>query len=118
MRTITFLTGAAAIAAVLAGCGGDDDAAPAAEGTVVVHATNELTFDQESYTAEAGEVPFQYVNDGSVGHTLLIKDVEDFKLEVGDTDEGSVELDAGSYTLYCDVAGHEDAGMTATLEVE
>jgi uncharacterized cupredoxin-like copper-binding protein len=57
------------------------------------------------------------VNDGTVAHTLLVKGVSGFKLEVGDEDEGTVELEPGEYTLYCDVAGHEAAGMVATLTV-
>ena len=117
--TTSILSGALVVAATLAGCGGDDDTAePPAEGTLVVEATNDLRFDKETYTAEAGEVPIQYVNTGSTAHTLLIEDVDDFKLEVGNTDEGTVELEAGTYTMYCDVSGHEEAGMTATLEVE
>ena len=49
---------------------------------------------------------------------FLIKDVDGFKLSIGREDDGSVDLEAGSYTLYCDVAGHEAAGMVADLVVE
>jgi uncharacterized cupredoxin-like copper-binding protein len=60
------------------------------------------------------------VDDGSLTHTLLIKDKNGFKLQVsgrGDTKTGTVNLPAGSYTLYCDIPGHEQAGMKATLTV-
>jgi plastocyanin len=111
----------------LAACGGDDDggddAGPsgsAPEGAVVVHALDSLAFDEEAYSAPAGEITFVYENDGSLPHTLLVDgiDGDEFKLEVGDTDEGAVTLEAGEYVLYCDVAGHRDAGMEADLTVE
>jgi uncharacterized cupredoxin-like copper-binding protein len=51
----------------------------------------------------------------------LIEGVDGFKLDVagkGDVDEGSVRLAPGTYTMYCDVAGHRQAGMHATIEVQ
>ena len=114
-----------AAAPLLAACGDDDTADPPSSTSpsggggseVTVGATDQLKFDAESYEAEAGEVTFHYENEGSVAHTLLIKDVDGFKLEMGPSDEGSVEREAGEYTLYCDVAGHEAAGMVADLTV-
>ena len=113
------------LAVPFAACGGDDGgtADPPSTGggggsELVVHGKDTLKFDKDSYTAAAGEIDVKLVNDGSVNHTLLIKDVDDFKLNVPGTDEGSVELEAGTYTLYCDVAGHEAAGMEAELTVE
>jgi uncharacterized cupredoxin-like copper-binding protein len=50
----------------------------------------------------------------------VIEGVDGFKLDVptnGDVDEGSVDLQSGEYTIYCDVPGHRNAGMEATLEV-
>ena len=115
-------------ALVLAGCGGDDgesgggggdDGTPA---DVVVHGTDALKFDKDSYTAQAGSISIELINDGSQPHTLLFDedDVDFKKLGVsgkGDSDTGSVELTPGTYTIYCDITGHRSAGMEATLVV-
>jgi len=80
----------------------------------------DIEFDKTEYSTSGGTVEVSYVNEGSITHTLLIEDVDGFKLEVaakGDEDEGTVDLEAGTYTLYCDVPGHREAGMEATLEV-
>jgi uncharacterized cupredoxin-like copper-binding protein len=86
-------------------------------------AAEDIKFPEDRYEATAGSVNLSYRNDGSINHTLVVDDVDDvdgFKLEVagnGDEDQGSVDLGAGTYTMYCDVPGHRDAGMEATLEV-
>jgi uncharacterized cupredoxin-like copper-binding protein len=114
---------AAALAAIALGsCGGEDDAsdaAPDGNGGIEVVA-RDIEFGESEYATNAGDVQLRYVNQGSIAHTLLIDDVDDFKLEVtgnGDEDQGSVELQPGTYTLFCDVPGHREAGMEATLEV-
>lgn len=133
MRTVA-RCGVIIAAAVLGltACGGDDDAGPSPgpdspgatsedsergeASSVTVGALDSLEFDDDSYEASAGTVEFTYENEGSITHTLLIEGIDDFELAVGDTDTGSVELEAGTYTLYCDVAGHQ--GMEAELTVE
>ena len=115
----------AGLVLVLAACGGDDDdtSAPAAGGSGTADLTvvaEDIGFDADSYDASAGTIDVRYENDGSIVHTLLIEDVDGFELEVssnGDVDEGSVDLEPGDYTLYCDVAGHRSAGMEAELTV-
>jgi plastocyanin len=119
------VTGALLATIVLAGCGGDDAGGSAAAGTQAGGAAVEvwaedIRFAEERYAAIAGEVEVGYHNDGSIIHTLVIEDVDGFELEVeghGDDDRGTVDLEAGTYTIYCDVAGHREAGMEATLEV-
>ena len=120
-RTISICAGALALATTLTACGGgDDDAsgAPVADGdALVVEARDSLAFDRTEYQAPAGEVEVRYRNDGSLPHTLLIEGVDDFKLSVGDEDRGTVALEPGTYTIYCDVSGHQGAGMEAELTV-
>lgn len=80
----------------------------------------DISFPSDTYQAAAGTIQVTYENVGSIVHTLVIEDVDDFKLTVnsnGDVDEGSVDLEPGTYDMYCDVPGHRQAGMEATLEV-
>ena len=123
----------AAIAALpLAACGDDDDDAggsppgngPGVQGGdgLTVSALDSLAFDPDDLTAAAGSIAVMLENDGSLPHTFVIEDHEDdMKLSVagsGDSDEGSIDLEAGDYTFYCDVPGHRGAGMEGTLTVE
>lgn len=111
---------AAAVAAPVAACGGSDDEASGctpATSDVTVGAQDDLTFDAAGYEADAGCIEITYTNEGSQAHTLLIEGKSGFKLAVGDTDQGTVDLPVGTYTLYCDVAGHQAAGMEADLIV-
>ena len=123
-RTPRLLLAGALTALTIGACGDDADttgstgtSGPRDGNTLTVRAFDALKFDKDAYETSAGEVSVVYENDGSIAHTLLIRGVGDFKLSVGDTDEGTVELDAGSYELYCDIAGHEAAGMVADLTV-
>lgn len=125
MRRTPLLIASAAllVAAPLAACGGggDDDpkppAGPGGASSITVHGTDALKFDKTSYSAKPGKIDVTYVNDGSVAHTLLIKNSDELDLSIGGKDEATIELEAGTYTLYCDIAGHEAAGMKATLKV-
>ncbi len=110
------------IALLGAACsGGDDKAGPVASGNadLVVVATDNA-FDAKTYTATEGSVLIEYLEKGMVPHTLLIEDKADFKLSVNGnkTDQGKVLLEAGEYTLYCDIPGHRLSGMEATLTVK
>jgi plastocyanin len=120
MRRTLVCLAAATLALPLVACGGSDDGASgctAAGNQVTVKAKDELKFDADSYTADTGCLEITYENTGSVAHTLLIEDEPGFKLAIGSTDKGSIDLEAGTYTLFCDVPGHEAAGMKADLVV-
>ena len=114
----------AALALVSCSSGTTGPAETVPPGATVVTAVSGLRFDAESYgPVPAGEVTLGYVNEDSIRHTLIVsKDgekVANFKLVInkkGDVDSGTVTLDAGTYTVICDVPGHTN--MKATLVVE
>lgn len=82
-----------------------------------------LEFVQKSLTAKAGKVEVDFTNDSPIPHDVVIEGPNGE--EVGGTEviaEGSdsteVELKPGTYTYYCSITGHRDAGMEGTLTVE
>ena len=120
----TFFAALVAIFA-LSACGGGTSA-PAqtipSDAGLIVKNVKSIRFDKSEYSAAAGNVKVVTVNEDTVRHTLLVvKDgvkVPDFKLvvaEEGAIDVGEINLAAGSYTLICDVPGHQN--MKATLTV-
>lgn len=59
-------------------------------------------------------------NEGTVAHNLVVEDTElrTADLAAGEEEELSVaDLDAGTYTVFCQIAGHREAGMEADLTV-
>jgi len=120
-RTFLPLAGVAALSVTLIGCGSDDDASGSRAcdpmSTVEVVGNDSLQFTEDAYEGGSPCVEFVYRNDGSIAHSLLVRGESGFKLSIGREDRGTIELSAGSYEIYCDIAGHESAGMVAPLEV-
>ena len=122
-RTLTSIVGATALATILTACGDSGDGGTASkpdgcspvDSTVNVGGLDKLQFDAKQYEAKPGCVEIIFKNDGTVAHTLLVKGKPGFKLAIGDEDIGTLELEAGTYKIYCDIAGHEAAGMVAEL---
>lgn len=124
-----------ALATAFAACGGDDsDSASDSGGPLpgiescddvtegVCVDAGDIFFDPNELEATAGEIPITMLNIGQTRHTLLFEEPgpTDFKLEVdvnGDGDAGTVSLEPGEYTFWCDVPGHREAGMVGTLVV-
>ncbi|HEY4564890.1 MAG TPA: plastocyanin/azurin family copper-binding protein [Thermoanaerobaculia bacterium] len=93
--------------------------------TVEVEAdpSGNLAFTSEKITAKAGKDTIDFTNESPVPHDVVIED-ENGK-ELGGTEitsEGSetaeVELKPGTYTYFCSVPGHREAGMEGTLTVK
>lgn len=88
-------------------------------GTVAVDAGPGLVFSPSELTAPAGQVTIEFTNADPLPHTLLFDGAAPgLKLSVsaeGDTDSGEAELTPGTYTFYCDVPGHRQAGMEGTF---
>lgn len=112
------------VAPLITACGaGQTGSSNAATGTpdITLRATDNK-WDQPGYAAKAGKVTIALRNQGSVTHSLVVKDSSGTKVTsrilVPPGQSKSVEVDAsaGSYTLLCDVPGHE-ATMHAQLTV-
>lgn len=117
--TILILTGLA-----LAGCGGDDDGGggEAAGGlTLTADPGGELSWTPGELTARAGSVSIELVNDSPTPHAVEVEGngVEEESETITDgTTTLSTDLEPGTYTFYCPVDGHREAGMEGTLTVE
>jgi plastocyanin len=127
----------------LAACGGDDDddggetaaappttTAPAGGGggggsTVDISTPpgSDLAYDQSDVNATAGAVTINFDNQQSTQHDVKVEDSAGE--ELGGTDlissstaNATVDLQPGSYTFFCSVPGHREAGMEGTLSVK
>ena len=62
----------------------------------------------------------QVVNDGAVAHNVTIEDTDLKTADLNSGDDEVLELGdlaAGTYTMFCSIAGHREAGMEAELTV-
>lgn len=83
----------------------------------------ELAYTSTSETAKAGKVTVEFNNPQALTHDVAIEDSSG--KEVGATeliaegsDTTSVDLKPGTYTFFCTVPGHREAGMEGTLTVK
>lgn len=147
IRFIITAVAIAALGLGLSACGGDDDTsdapetpaatstsagpsattapAPAGGTTLAVDAdpSGALAFVQTTLTTSAGPVTITLTNDSPVPHNIAVRggsvDTEPSEtIQGGATADLSVDLPAGEYEYYCEVPGHEQAGMVGTLTVE
>jgi plastocyanin len=84
---------------------------------------SDLAFDQKDATAKAGSVTINFDNKQSLSHDVAVADSSG--KELGKTDlvssgtaNTTVDLQPGTYTFYCTVPGHKEAGMEGTLTVK
>jgi len=82
-----------------------------------------LAFDQKSATANAGNVTINFDNRQPLQHDVAVADSSGKVLGQTDlvsssTATTSVNLQPGTYTFYCTVPGHREAGMEGTLTVK
>jgi plastocyanin len=82
-----------------------------------------LAFDQKDATANAGSVTVDFNNQQGLSHDVAIADssgkvLGQTDLVASGTTSTTVDLQPGTYTFYCTVPGHRDAGMEGTLTVK
>jgi plastocyanin len=124
-----------ALALLLAGCGSDSGGSAAPETTaettvggagttleIDADPSGKLEFDKTRLEAPAGKVTIMLTNDSSIDHNVAIEgdgvDVESETVKDGGKTSVTAELKPGTYTFYCSVPGHEEAGMKGALIVK
>jgi plastocyanin len=84
--------------------------------------SGQLKYTQASLTAKPGLVRIAFANTSGVPHDVVIAQgdtqVAKSKTITKSTDEVAVDLQPGTYTYYCSVVGHRQAGMEGTLTVQ
>jgi plastocyanin len=82
----------------------------------------DIGFKEKELKIGPGKVRIQEVNTGSTAHTFVLEGVSSGrKLSVpghDSKDTAAFDLQAGTYTYFCDIAGHRQAGMEGKLIVD
>src|SRR6476646_1985560 len=81
-----------------------------------------LAFDKTELSAKPGKVTIDFDNPSPIPHTVVIeadgKELAGFEPIAEGKESESAELQAGTYTFFCSVPGHREAGMEGTLTVK
>jgi plastocyanin len=108
------------------GGGGTTAAGGGGGGTTVDISTpsgSDLAYDQKDASAKAGSVTIDFDNKQATPHDVTIEDSGGTELGKTDlissqTTSTTVDLQPGTYTFFCSVPGHREAGMEGTLTVK
>jgi plastocyanin len=106
------------------GAGGTVPAAKGPGGTLPLAADpSAIAYDKTELSSKPGKVTIDFKNPAPLEHDVAIEDEGGEELAASETiAEGetsvSAELAAGTYTFFCTVPGHREAGMEGTLSVK
>jgi plastocyanin len=81
----------------------------------------DLGFKEKELKIGPGKVTIEEINTGATAHTLVIDGVPGKKLSVPAHDAkdiGTYQIAPGTYTYFCDIPGHRQAGMEGKLIVD
>lgn len=131
-----------AMIAALGACGSDSNDSSDSTSNDITGSVAEWTVETDATTAKAGEVVFTITNDGTIGHEFLVvkTDIAPGEIpldgdhfaeptdglevidEIGEFAKGTTEtltlnLEAGSYQLVCNLPDHYSAGMYTSFTV-
>jgi plastocyanin len=137
-KPLVLLLALAIAALALAACGGDDSSSSSSSTSsttsseasgggqtldIAADPSGQLAFTTGDLDAKAGATTIAFDNESSTPHDVVVEDADGN--EVGGTDTVSggtasadVDLKAGTYTYFCSVDGHRDAGMEGTITVK
>ena len=85
--------------------------------------TGALKYNKTKLNANAGNLTIAFVNESATPHNVTVEGSGD--KEIGATKDVTKghdtlqlkDVKAGTYTFYCSIPGHEQAGMKGTLTV-
>lgn len=81
-----------------------------------------LAYDTTKLSAKAGKVTIDFKNPSPIPHNVVIeengKELAGFEPVAEGEESESAELKPGTYTFFCSVPGHRQAGMEGTLTVK
>ncbi|HEY7150432.1 MAG TPA: plastocyanin/azurin family copper-binding protein [Solirubrobacterales bacterium] len=140
MRKLVLLVALGALAPfALTACGGgsdNDTTTAAAPTTTTTEAAggggqtlslsadpSALAYQETSLSAKPGAATIDFDNPSAIGHDVCVEDSGGKEVGCSDVIQQSkttldVDLKPGTYTYFCSVDGHEQAGMKGTLTVK
>jgi plastocyanin len=77
-----------------------------------------LSFDKDTLEAPAGTITIELADESSLPHNVAVEDGgvdEESETVKGESTSLTVEPQSGTYTFYCSVPGHREAGWRAPL---
>jgi plastocyanin len=82
-----------------------------------------IAYDTPELSSKPGEVTIDFTNPAALEHDVAIEAEDGKELAASEViaeskTSVSTELDAGTYTFFCTVPGHREAGMEGTLSVK
>jgi plastocyanin len=81
-----------------------------------------LEYDTTELSAKPGKVTIDFKNPSAIPHNVVIeqngKELAGFEPVASTEESETAELKPGTYTFYCSVPGHREAGMEGTLTVK
>jgi iron uptake system component EfeO len=121
MNALLKLVGIITFSILVAACG-SGSAPQGGTGEIAGSVTvseNEWKITFPSSTIKAGKVTFAVKNEGAVEHNFVIEaaGIQIDAIQPGQAKLASAELKPGTYEVLCNIAGHKEAGMAATLVV-
>jgi plastocyanin len=124
MNMRILLVAFALVALVTAACQREDETTGAtpAPGDHFVNVTLTEHAIEIPDSAPAGEVSFQIRNDGDIDHRFAIEgngfeDATREGIAPGATETWTIELEPGTYTVWCPIGDHRELGMEAQIEI-
>lgn len=106
------------LALLAAACGGSRRADEPGGARALEFVTADVKYVSAPAEAAAGEATFALENRDDLEHYVVIDEIGlEVEAHAGEAAEATTLLQPGTYTYYCKVPGHREAGMEGTLTV-